>query len=676
MSQLQDGSKLERGIKAIDRYFAGFNYSHGCRMVLGIALAWFIAFRLHTDKPYWAMMTVVIVTLPMQSRLVEKFLAQLIGTSIGVIAVNVLAAMAFNDQWLFTIYMAFWLAFCSYLASSRSQMFTYGFALCGYTSAIIGFALSITPTAYSVFQISQARILEIYIGIVTAFFISMLWPVALERLVIKRTLRAKRTQVRKLYQSLLTADYDQATFYQESRQTFIDLMNLRELIFYDFLSAATNSEKNRRLYRYGHRLMRAVSGILLIDTLKRDLLITQRTAMTQYLAALSEWFSSVNIANEKWLRKPAAPKALLESEKGRHFVTRLDEKLMDILNAQLKYEVENSAKTAHSKADRSESSQATESAKPFYIPSIHLSYRDQKEAVLNAARTFSCILLGMVLWMGTQWDLGYIVLVFIGVMCTLIATYPMASKILTSLLGLIVIVGVPLSYLLKFGILIQVSTIEAAMLVILPVYFIAALMQVGAGIGRLVGHGFLAFSPFLIGFENPMNFHVARFANNAFAIIAAFIILLLIFNLIRQSPHTVRLARMKKDIMRKFNLLMVADLQATAPISEKAIRDYEAYLYSAIHQIKILPDMREKTVFMANAFLTLAILRGRLSFKQRGQHWDFPISLLNAIEREALDDALAIIEEKSQEGTEIERQAYWELQCALRMLQEFLDDIP
>lgn len=129
-------SKLKALLNQLGHYFAGLNYSYGLRVVVGVGIAWFIAFRLQTDKPYWSIMTVIIVSLPMQSMLVEKFLARLIGTLVSAFVITLLATVALDDQWLFTIYMAFWLSICAYLASIKSSMVTYCFALCGYTSAI------------------------------------------------------------------------------------------------------------------------------------------------------------------------------------------------------------------------------------------------------------------------------------------------------------------------------------------------------------------------------------------------------------------------------------------------------------------------------------------------------------------------------------------------------------
>jgi len=81
-------STFGRILDKLGTYFASLNYSYGLRVAIGVGISWFVAFRLHTDKPYWSIMTVIIVTLPMQSMLVEKFLARLIGTLVGAISIS------------------------------------------------------------------------------------------------------------------------------------------------------------------------------------------------------------------------------------------------------------------------------------------------------------------------------------------------------------------------------------------------------------------------------------------------------------------------------------------------------------------------------------------------------------------------------------------------------------
>ncbi|NLD09653.1 MAG: FUSC family protein [Xanthomonadaceae bacterium] len=642
------GTGREKGLamlQGLDRFFASLNYSYGLRMIVGIALAWFVAFRLQTDKPYWAIMTVMIVTLPTQSELLEKFIARLIGTVVGAISVNIIAAYALDDQWLFVIYMAFWLALCAYLASARSSMLTYCFSLCGYTSAILGFSLSVIPSSYMVFQISQARILEIWIGLVTAFFISMLWPAYLEHRDIRHKLRAKRFKVRELYEMLLTPGQDHKAFAMQYKSTLQDLMDFRDRVFQSFLSVSTERNEVLSIYQNGHRLITAMSGVLSLESMKHDLLKSDREAMIDYLDRLREWFLKGQSRERKLATKPVAPDALLSSSKGRYFVKQLDDKLMDLLALRAP------------DTDRAD----------LYIPSIRIYYSDRKEALINGARTFLSIIAGMAFWMGTQWETGYILLVLIGLICTLGATYPMINKLLTVTLVLTIFMTVPVAYMLKFGVLIKANGLLPAMLIVLPIYFFAAMIKIRSLIGFLIGYAFMLSSVFLIGFANPMTYNFAQFANNALSVVIALVIILMIFNIIRPSSDDRKIERILESINHQFTLV-------EKNVTPKAVRDYEAYLYSAIYKARIIPESYGKARFLSYAFLTLVILRQQLALSNNEVRWALPDALQTAIQYEQFEEALSLIPEYEKNAhNDAERMNYWELSAAIRALLVFLD---
>lgn len=627
-------------------YFAGLNYSYGLRVVIGVAIAWFVAFRLQTDKPYWSIMTVVIVTLPLQSMLVERFIARLIGTLVGAIMVNVIAVFALNDQWLFTIYMGFWLSLCAYLATAKSPMTTYCFALCGYTSAILGFALSISPSGYMVFQISQARILEILIGLVVAFFVSMLWPAYLERIAIKQKLRLQRAAVRRLYQALLTPDYPQEEFNNQYEKILLGLMDFRDLIFQEFLSVSTLREDNQAVYRYTYRLIRAVSGILALYFIKKDLLkkAALKAPLESYLHALNSWFSSPSTTLRKLDSQPKAPKVLLDHPKGRIFVEKLSEKFQDLYSTKLEKSLDES----------------------LYIPSRKIYYSDKKEAIINAVRTFASIMLGMFIWMETQWDVGYILLILIGILCTLGATFPMATKLLTITFIVSIFVTVPLSFALKFGILINVNHIIPAMMVVLPLYLFAAMLQVKSMLGYLIGYSFLMGSAFLIGFSNPMTYNFEAFANQVYALLSSLAIILVIFHLIRPSSDTVKMQRMKREIAIRFS-------EQVNQTTDRSIKDFGAYLSSAVQRIKTVPAMPAKTEFLAYGFLASVILKEQRRMEMQGIAWDLPLSLQQSIEDERIKDALEETIQLEANAQGIPKSAYWILRCALISFNDFLE---
>lgn len=622
-------------------------YGYAIRLVLGVAIAWFISFRLQMDKPYWSIMTIMIVTLPTQSELVNKFIARLIGTMVGAVMVNVIAGVALDDQWLFVIYMAFWLSICSYLATAKGSLSSYGFALCGYTSAILGFTLSIQPSSYMVFDITQARITEIFVGLVTAFFVSMLWPSHLDHRQTRLQIRAKRQQIRQIYINLLTPHYDQHTFIQEYRQTLHDLMSFRSTLVMNLFSISEDRKDTMGIYQYGQRLIAAMSNVLLIEAMKKELLILYPEAMTQYLDDLRQWLGSTQVRSEKILTKPEPPHELLQDMKGRSFIQKLNEKIEYWYQMRLNEE-------------------ATE-----YIPGMHIYYSDYKEALLNAARTFLALMAGMYFWMSTGWDVGMVMMVLIGIMCTLGVTFPMINKLLTITIAMSIFIMIPSIYVLKFGLLIQAPSLLPAMLIVLPIYFVAGLIYTSSTLGFLIGYNFLMFSAFLIGFSNPMNYSFAQFANSAVALVAALIIVLLIFSILRPSSDEQKLSRIKKSVLHRFHLL------ESHPMTARDLRDYEAYLYSAVHKTQMIADESEKLDLLVLIFLTLVFLRTQQRLNNEGYDWHLPNELHQLIKEGSYDAAIEFVHnQRAIETDAIIGQAYWELKIAMIALEEFLSARP
>src|SRR5699024_4735755 len=132
-------------------------------------------------------------------------------------------------------------------------------------------------------------------------------------------------------------------------------------------------------------------------------------------------------------------------------------------------------------------------------------------------------------------------------------------------------------------------------------YFIAATIRASSMLGFLVGYGFLLSSSFLIGFSNPMSFEIEPFINQVFALLVALGIILLIFNIIRPTANAQKMERVQQRIMTEFS-------QLANHVSVKSVKNYEALLSSAVQQAKVIPEIREKSEFLAYCFLTIVIL--------------------------------------------------------------------
>ncbi|HLZ66246.1 MAG TPA: FUSC family protein [Aliidongia sp.] len=143
---------------------------HGLRLWGAVCLALYLAFWLELDNPYWAGMSAVIVCQPSLGASLRKSSYRLFGTIVGAAFAVVLAACFPQSRLGFMAGLAIWGGACAFVATVLRDYASYGAALAGYTTAIIGAgALGATGGIGSeIFTIAILRASEISVGIVSA----------------------------------------------------------------------------------------------------------------------------------------------------------------------------------------------------------------------------------------------------------------------------------------------------------------------------------------------------------------------------------------------------------------------------------------------------------------------------------------------------------------------------
>jgi uncharacterized membrane protein YccC len=129
-------------------------------------LALYIAFALDLPRPYWAMMTVYIVSNPFSGAVRSKAVYRLVGTLIGAAAMIVLVPNLDSEPLLLSLALALWVAGCLVFSLLDRTPRSYMLLLSGYTAALIGFPAVDQPNA--VFDIAVSRVEEIGVGIACA----------------------------------------------------------------------------------------------------------------------------------------------------------------------------------------------------------------------------------------------------------------------------------------------------------------------------------------------------------------------------------------------------------------------------------------------------------------------------------------------------------------------------
>lgn len=134
-------------------------------------IALLVAFTFNLDQPYWALLTVFIVSQPQQSgQVLAKSFYRIIGTVIGAAVALFLVALCAQERVLFLGGLAIWIGLCAFGSQYARNWAAYSFVLSGYTVAIVGIPGALD--AGNAFYIAVGRVTEISLGIIVAATVS------------------------------------------------------------------------------------------------------------------------------------------------------------------------------------------------------------------------------------------------------------------------------------------------------------------------------------------------------------------------------------------------------------------------------------------------------------------------------------------------------------------------
>lgn len=619
----------------IGRFFQRPDYFFALRFWLATLLAWAAAFSLQLDKPYWAIMTVAVVSYPSQGMLIAKFIARLAGTVVGILMVTWLAGISLNAPWLMSLYLALWLSLCTYIAGRYSGMVTYGCALCGYTSAIVGFGISVSPTPYTLFFISQARLSEIALGLAAALLVTFALPSRLDNRLFLQAAQGNSHRMRDLFQSCLHRYVPERALFQRWYELVTGLMNAELLAANNSLSAAADSTLRRRRSRLTRRQLSSASGLLSLHSMSTLLLHDSGADAGDYLNEVEKWLGPRPFPPDT--APPWPPDGLMAHRAGQHFCLALRSCLDD-------------AGAEAAGPAESRTGQVFAGARVF---------RDSHEMLLNAVRTFCSVLAGVFFWLGNDWDMGYILTVLIGISCALGAHYPAVSKLVLVVLAAVVL-AVPVAYVLLFYAFISTSELLPAMLAMTPALLLAGAGKSLSPVAFIFFHVFMLGVIFLINFANPMDYDFSRFANMAVAAVFSVLIVAVVFYFIPQSADRVKLVRMTRAISGRF----------TGDMAREARHGpFEDYVYSALFLTRVMPRSPDKQRFVRFCCVILAMSRIRSRAGRRSPAEPFfPAAFIDALMQGNYALCLALTETYMAKGDDRDWGYWWETGTVLRYL--------
>ena len=133
-------------------------------------IALLVAFTFNLDQPYWALLTVFIVSQHAERAGFGESFYRIIGTVIGAAVALVFIALFAQERILFLGSLALWIGLCTFGSQYARNFAAYSFVLSGYTVAIVGIPGALD--AGNAFYIAVGRVTEISLGIIVSATIS------------------------------------------------------------------------------------------------------------------------------------------------------------------------------------------------------------------------------------------------------------------------------------------------------------------------------------------------------------------------------------------------------------------------------------------------------------------------------------------------------------------------
>lgn len=142
------------------------------RTVAAGLLTLYLAFLFDLEQPKWALMTVVIVSQPLAGMALKRSFAQVLGTFAGAVVAVLIMALFAQQPLPFFVALGLWLALCTAGGTLLRYTDSHAFVLSGFTAVIVA-VLSI-PDPENTFMLAVVRVTETLLGVACVALVSLL----------------------------------------------------------------------------------------------------------------------------------------------------------------------------------------------------------------------------------------------------------------------------------------------------------------------------------------------------------------------------------------------------------------------------------------------------------------------------------------------------------------------
>ena len=517
-------------------------------------LAYYVALRIGLPRPYWAVLTVYIVSQTSAAASLSRGIYRFAGTLVGAIATVAIVPHFVNEPAACSLALACWIGLCLYCSLLDRTPRAYAFVLAGYTASLIGFPSVSDPGA--IFDTASLRVQEITLGILCA--------VLTHRFMLPRRMRGQF--MGKLAATLCDAHRVAGVAVggmpaqdtrQNRQQLAVDLLALQGLtphLPYDPVPSTPHREELQRMHDRLARLLPLASGI----EDRVHALSTRLQKMPGELAALLVEVAAWHATMDAQVRDTAAISLI---ERARRCHAAMDAQAPAIgcpMAASLAGNLADMVSLLHDcdrLARRIANPGPLRTPLKLYWPAPRTGYvyhRDSLMSLRAALGAIAGICIGCAFWIWSAWPDGGTAVSLLGVCCALFGNVdspvPNVRKYMKGSLY-----GVAVSLVYGFAVLPRVTDFTVLVAVLAPVLLFAGSLQARPQTA-FMALGITLTVPILAGlgagyrgdFAESLNSCIALFTATGFAAVS-----MTIFQTVPVDAAIDRLLRLSRNDIRR-----------------------------------------------------------------------------------------------------------------------------
>lgn len=574
------------------------------RTIVAGLLCLYLAFIFDLEQPKWALMTVIIISLPLAGMTLKRSFAQVLGTAAGAAMAVVIMALFPQAPMPFIVCLALWLAFCTAGGTLLRYTDSHAFVLSGFTAVVV--AMLAVPEPDGILLLAITRLTETLLAVACVAVVSLLSarPQAVAQGYFSKVDSLVKLIARHAAE-VVRSEEDEAAVHQRQAQLISEISALEGLRRHLYFDAPHLRNADGLVQLLANQLVLLVSRLLVLRQ--------QRELIKQHwqgpLPEEIQLLRQDELDNLEALARDGVKLSAQRREAIRHLYQRfdaaadrvefLDEPLpprMRSLAWALRWE---QARLLQQLSELIELNEAIQQGRGASCPhvqgqasALHLDFR---LAGMNAVRAFLALFLAGWLWIETAWDGARSGVILIGVMCSLMATLPrplLASQNYNR--GLLV--ALLLSAVYQFALLPMFTDFEMLAVCLVPLLYLAAVglaSPMTAGIGMGIG----LISLLMIGPQNVGAYHNSAMQWFEFAggYAAAGGLAMVVFALVFPFNPQKRMARLFRQTREDVHEYV------TAPASVARQFDFESRMLDRLSaMIGLLPaatDARSRELF-------------------------------------------------------------------------------